>query len=144
MRRGRVDMSSGGSGYEHVQIGLAGWGDHESVYPAGTSAGRKLSLYAKQFPIVEVDSSFYAIPSVETVQRWVDETPDDFGFVVKAFQAMTGHDRDSGRRALGQLLVGEAVTSADALRALTPEQESAMFTAFREAFNPMVSAGCER
>jgi uncharacterized protein YecE (DUF72 family) len=75
------------------------------------------------------------------VQRWVDETPDDFGFVVKAFQGMTGHDRDAGRRALGRLLIGEALPAADALGELTEAQEAAMFGAFREAFAPMERAG---
>jgi len=127
--------------FANVAVGLAGWGDHDSVYPAGTPASKKLALYAKQFALVEVDSSFYAIPSADTVQRWVEETPADFGFVVKAFQAMTGHDRDAGRRALAKLLVGEAVPATDRLSELTEEQEAAVFGAFRSAFEPMVRAG---
>jgi uncharacterized protein YecE (DUF72 family) len=54
---------------------------------------------------------------------------------------MTGHDRDAGRRALGRLLVGEALAPSDALGGLTSEQEAAMFAAFREAFAPMERAG---
>ncbi|MCI3926900.1 DUF72 domain-containing protein [Paenibacillus sp. TRM 82003] len=126
---------------DSVRIGLAGWGDHDAVYPEGTPAGRKLALYAKQFPIVEVDSSFYAIPSVETVRRWTEDTPADFGFVVKAFQAMTGHDREAGRRAIGRLLIGEALPAGAALSELGEEQEITLFTAFRTAFEPMESAG---
>lgn len=129
------------SGFEQVTVGLAGWGDHDSLYPAGTLAGRKLALYSRQFALVEVDSSFYAIPSAETVQRWVAETPDDFSFVVKAFQTMTGHDREAGRRALGKLLTGEAVPSGEALLELTEEQEEAMYSAFLAAFAPMIGAG---
>jgi len=129
------------SEFERVAVGLAGWGDHD-IYPPGTGAARKLSLYAKQFAVVEVDSSFYAIPAEETVQRWVNETPDDFGFVVKAFQSMTGHDRDTGRRALAKLLQGETLPAGDALLGeLTEEQEAAMFSAFRSAFAPAERAG---
>lgn len=127
--------------FERISVGLAGWGDHESIYPAGTAASRKLPLYAKQFEIVEVDSSFYAIPSVETVQRWVQETAEDFGFVVKAFQAMTGHDREAGRRALAKLLQGEALPAGSILGEWTEEQEASVFGAFRSAFEPMERSG---
>jgi uncharacterized protein YecE (DUF72 family) len=44
-----------------IQIGLAGWGDHEALYPAGTNPKDKLAVYSQTFPVVEVDSSFYAI-----------------------------------------------------------------------------------
>lgn len=129
------------STYENVSIGLAGWGGHDSAYPAGTPASRKLALYARQFAIVEVDNSFYAIPTADAVQRWVDDTPEDFGFVVKAFQGMTGHDRDAGRKALTRVLTGQAAPSAGELSELTQEQEEAMFAAFRDAFAPMARAG---
>ncbi|HZG58565.1 DUF72 domain-containing protein [Paenibacillus sp.] len=130
-----------GFSLENVSIGLAGWGGHDTVYPAATPAARKLAMYARQFPVVEVDNSFYAIPTPEAVQRWVDDTPDDFGFVVKAFQGMTGHDRDTGRRALAKLLTGEAAPSVDALADVSEAQEAAMFAAFRAAFEPMARAG---
>lgn len=45
---------------ERIQIGLAGWGDHD-IYPPGTKGTEKLAEYAKRFPVVEMDSSFYAI-----------------------------------------------------------------------------------
>lgn len=74
-----------------IYIGLAGWGDHDSIYPNGSSQKEKLKDYAGHFPIVEVDSTFYAIPSEKTVQRWVYDTPDSFQFIVKTYQGMTGH-----------------------------------------------------
>lgn len=126
--------------FEKVSIGLAGWGGHD-IYPPGTPAGKRLALYARQFPVVEVDNSFYAIPAAETVARWTAETPDDFGFVVKAHQTMTGHDRETGRKAVAKLLTGEAAPDADSLRELTEEQEAALFGAFRDAFEPMARAG---
>lgn len=126
--------------FSRIAVGLAGWGDH-GIYPPGTPAGRKLALYAKQYAVVEVDSSFYAVPSAETVQRWTDETPDDFGFVVKAFQGMTGHDRGNGRKALAKLLQGESLPSEERSGVLTQEQEAAMFNAFRRAIAPMERAG---
>jgi uncharacterized protein YecE (DUF72 family) len=74
------------------KIGLTGWGDHD-LYRTPMSAKNKLQTYSKYFSIVEVDSSFYAIPSVKTFSKWVNDTTGDFGFIVKAFQGMTGHDR---------------------------------------------------
>lgn len=74
-----------------IQIGLAGWGDHDDLYTAGLPANRKLAAYANYFDLVECDSSFYAIPAAETVARWMEDTPESFQFVVKAYQGMTGH-----------------------------------------------------
>lgn len=77
-----------------IYIGLTGWGDHPSVYSRVTSARDKLFDYSGHFPIVEVDTSFYAIPSLANIDKWCAETPDNFRFVVKAYQGMTGHLRD--------------------------------------------------
>jgi len=74
-----------------IHIGLAGWGDHDSLYPAGIKSKDKLVHYSSHFPIVEVDSSFYAISPIKNVEKWVNETPEKFRFVVKAYQGMTRH-----------------------------------------------------
>jgi uncharacterized protein YecE (DUF72 family) len=49
-----------------------------NFYPEGTQPGDFLRLYAKEFNTVEVDSTYYAIPSASTVDCWVDKTPEDF------------------------------------------------------------------
>lgn len=77
-----------------IYIGLTGWGDHPDVYSEVTAAREKLFDYSGHFPIVEVDTSFYAIPSNATVEKWCKDTPANFRFVVKAYQGMTGHLRD--------------------------------------------------
>ncbi|WP_274307844.1 DUF72 domain-containing protein [Solibacillus daqui] len=77
-----------------IAIGLTGWGDHPDVYSSVTAAKDKLFDYSGHFPVVELDTSFYAIPSVENVEKWCKDTPDTFQFVVKAYQGMTGHLRD--------------------------------------------------
>lgn len=51
-------------------------------YPDGTDASDYLRYYAEQFDTVEVDATYYAVPSVDTVQGWVDKTPD--GFLISA------------------------------------------------------------
>lgn len=72
-------------------VGLTGWGDHHSLYPQGTK--EKLTEYSRHFPVVEVDSTFYAIQPERNMKKWVEETPDHFRFVVKAFQGMTKHTK---------------------------------------------------
>ncbi len=77
-----------------IKIGLTGWGDHPDVYSEVTSAKDKLFDYSGHFPVVELDTSFYAIPSPTNVEKWCQDTPPSFQFVVKAYQGMTGHLRD--------------------------------------------------
>jgi uncharacterized protein YecE (DUF72 family) len=81
----------------NVCIGLCSWSDpslikSKAFYPrgTGTSEGR-LRFYAQNFPIVEVDSSFYAMPDPANSVRWVERTPANFRFNIKAFRLLTGH-----------------------------------------------------
>lgn len=74
-----------------IYIGVTGWGDHDSLYPGQISSRDKLKAYAGHFPIVEVDSAFYAIQPRRNGEKWVNETPASFQFIVKAYQGMTGH-----------------------------------------------------
>lgn len=78
-----------------IAIGLGGWGDHDSIYPKSVKSNERLAHYSKHFHIVEIDSTFYAIQSAERMQKWMDETPPGFKFIVKAYQGMTGHQRGS-------------------------------------------------
>lgn len=71
-----------------ITIGLTGWGDHPLL---GTSRKTKLEDYASHFPFVEMDTSFYAIPSEKNIRSWISKTPDTFQFIPKAYQAMTQH-----------------------------------------------------
>jgi uncharacterized protein YecE (DUF72 family) len=80
-----------------VLVGTASWSDKSLVqskkfYPPDvkTPEGR-LRHYATQFPVVEVDTSYYAIPLPETAQAWVDRTPAHFTLNIKAFRLFTGH-----------------------------------------------------
>lgn len=77
-----------------IKIGLTGWGDHPSIYSMNLTKRDRLFDYSGHFPIVELDTSFYAIPSVQNVEKWIRETPEQFQFIVKAYQGMTGHLRD--------------------------------------------------
>ncbi|CAM3651154.1 DUF72 domain-containing protein [Cohnella lubricantis] len=102
-----------------IEVGLAGWGDHDSLYVQGVKAKDKLAAYSRHHPLVEVDSSFYAIQPKERMAKYAEETPGEFGFIVKAYQEMTGHQR-------GRPYYKE------------PEE---MYGAFRESLAPMMAAG---
>lgn len=73
-----------------ITIGLTGWSDHDLIAPVNK---RKLEDYASHFPFVEIDTSFYGIPSEKSVQSWMDKTPESFQFIPKANQAMTQHQK---------------------------------------------------
>ena len=80
-----------------IQVGTASWTDKSLIesgqfYPKGcTSAEDRLRYYASQFPMVEVDSSYYAMPSAHNAELWAQRTPREFTFNVKAFRVFTGH-----------------------------------------------------
>lgn len=86
-----------------ILVGTASWTDPEFIkagwYPpeVKNDAEGRLRYYAEHFPMVEVNASFYALPTIETVAAWAERTPPDFRFHVKAHQVISGHPSDPGR-----------------------------------------------
>lgn len=76
-----------------IQIGLTGWGDHPDIYHPSSTTKDKLVDYTAHFPIVELDSTFYAVQPERNIRKWIAETPSHFRFIVKAYQGITGHQR---------------------------------------------------
>ena len=79
-----------------TRIGTQGWYYDAWVgpfYPSGTRQADVLAVYARAFGTVEVDSTFYAIPSVRTVRGWAERTPPDFKFALKLPQEITHENR---------------------------------------------------
>lgn len=76
-----------------VLSGTCAWADHHYFYPRSVKPAERLRYYARYFRLVEIDSSFYRIPELVHVDRWIADTPDDFVFDLKAFRTLTGHDR---------------------------------------------------
>jgi uncharacterized protein YecE (DUF72 family) len=66
-----------------ILVGTASWTDKTLIecgrfYPPTVKTPEaRLKFYASQFPIVEVDSSYYAIPAEQTAKQWVERTPQD-------------------------------------------------------------------
>ncbi len=77
-----------------IRCGTCAWSDHEEYFPPGLPSAERLSYYAKHFPIVEVDSSFYHLQPPKFYAAWAERTPPDFVFNVKAYGAMTQHHRE--------------------------------------------------
>ncbi|MFO1163399.1 MAG: DUF72 domain-containing protein [Reyranellaceae bacterium] len=81
----------------NVVVGTCSWSDpslikSKAFYPKATnSAEARLRYYASQFPVVEVDSSYFAMPSPTNSALWAERTPPGFVFTMKAFRIFTGH-----------------------------------------------------
>ena len=79
-----------------ILIGTSSWTDPTLVkegnfYPPGTtSAEARLKFYASRFPLVEVDSTYYYPPS-ERLVLWIERTPPEFTFNIKAYSLLTNH-----------------------------------------------------
>ena len=130
-----------------IYVGSCSWAEKSLVaggrfYPSGIeTAAERLHYYASVFPTVEVDSSYYALPSRRNAEAWARRTPDGFLFHVKAYGAMTGHPVE--RRALPADLrdrvAGEAGTGKVRLRDLGLVRELA--ARFDSSMEPLHEAG---
>lgn len=88
-----------------VLIGCSGWDYSEWVGRFYPTRGRidRLQRYSQVFPVVEVDSSFYTIPTRQTVATWVRRTPKGFRFAAKFPQEMTHLRRLEGTEEVRRL-----------------------------------------
>jgi uncharacterized protein YecE (DUF72 family) len=131
-----------------ILVGTASWTDKTLIacgrfYPPGCkTAEQRLRFYAQQFPLVEVDSSYYAMPLPQTAQMWAQRTPEDFTFNVKAFRLFTGHqalstalDRDL------QKALGPEPPRTLHYEQLPPELRDEMWRRFIAALAPLKAAG---
>ncbi len=83
-----------------IRIGTCSWTEKTLLksgefYPPDIKTARdRLKFYSDHFNTVEVDSSYYAIPSEQNAMLWAERTPDQFTFHFKAYGALTGHGVD--------------------------------------------------
>jgi uncharacterized protein YecE (DUF72 family) len=114
-----------------ILVGTSGWsypggaGTWNGVfYPKKKAGFDELTFYAEHFDTVEVNSSFYRVPMIETVRKWAERTPANFEFSLKLYQKFT--HPDMFLKATGQ-------DPADLDRNDVDE--------FRAALDPLASAG---
>ncbi len=77
---------------EPVHIGCSGWNYRswrEQFYPAGLPTRCWLAAYARRFRTVEVNATFYRLPTRDTVEHWIEQTDSGFLFAVKASRYLT-------------------------------------------------------
>lgn len=75
-----------------IIIGTSGWqyGDWNGLfYPAGVKGKAQLGYFAEHFGSVEINSTFYHVPRLSSVQNWADSVPEDFRFVIKLHRFLT-------------------------------------------------------
>jgi uncharacterized protein YecE (DUF72 family) len=128
-----------------IRIGTCSWAD-ESLsklwYPPGVkSAEERLRHYAEQFDTVEVNSSYYALPSASMATAWADRTPDDFIFHVKAFGMMTRHPVKVEQLPPDMRSQVEAVDARGRIGRPSRELRAAVFRRFLREIDPIRSAG---
>jgi len=139
-----------------IRIGTSSWTDPEFVrdwYPPKLPAAARLGWYAEHFDYVEVNSTFYAIPSRKVVQRWDSETPGDFLFDIKLHGLLSRHavkivslPPDLRRLARsnpgGNLIVTpelESVVTARILQEIEPLREASKLGVFLLQLSPAFS-----
>ena len=133
-----------------IRVGTASWTDPTMVrgnvfYPRGvSSAADRLRYYAEQFPVVEVDASYYSLPERAIALRWAERTPPHFSFHVKAHALMTGQPTEVAR--LPEALVDELPASlAEKQRIyakdLPLELYNAVWEHFVDALSPLQESG---
>jgi uncharacterized protein YecE (DUF72 family) len=133
-----------------ILIGTSSWTDPTLVkesdfYPSSArTAEARLRFYATQFSLVEVDSTYYFPPSERNSVLWIERTPSDFTFNVKAYSLLTNHPTKPAslyadvRDELPPELLGKGNVYRDSM---PPELVDVVWQRFHDALMPLHSAG---
>src|SRR5436309_14748353 len=133
-----------------VLIGISSWTEPTLVkegnfYPKeAKSAEDRLKFYSSQFPIVEVDSTYYFPPSERNSALWIERTPKDFTFNIKAYALLTHHPTrvDSLYKEVKESLPEELLAKRNVyVDKLPGELVDEVWKRFAEALMPLHSAG---
>jgi uncharacterized protein YecE (DUF72 family) len=114
-------------------------------YPSdANSAEKRLRYYASQFPLVEVDSTYYFPPSERNSVLWIERTPADFTFNIKAYSLLTNHPTrpDSLYKDLAERVPREELDKRRTYREHLPgDVVEEVWQRFRDALMPLHSSG---
>ena len=133
-----------------VHIGTASWTDPTMTaagvfYPDGAStAEERLNFYSSQFPLVEVDATYYALPARQTAELWMERTPRHFTFDIKAHALMTGQPSEPKRlpKDLREALPPELLDQRRVYaKDLPSEIRDEVWARFLDALAPLNSSG---
>jgi uncharacterized protein YecE (DUF72 family) len=141
-----IEAPNGG----RIRVGTASWTDPTMTapgvfYPTGQdSAEERLTYYASKFPVVEVDATYYSLPSRRTSELWVERTPPDFTFDIKAHALMTGQPTETRRlpKDIRTALPAELAEKARIYaKDLPDELRAAVWEWFLDGVEPLREAG---
>ena len=133
-----------------ILIGTCSWTDATLIesgrfYPTwARSPEARLQYYASRFPIVEVDSSYYALPNERTSRLWVERTGDKFIFDIKAFRLFTQHPTPHAAlpKDIREALPAELNAKTNIYHRDTPtEVTNELWNRFERGLLPLDSAG---
>ena len=133
-----------------ILIGTSSWTDPTLVKeghwypPEAKSAKARLEFYASRFPLVEVDSTYYFPPSEKNSVLWIERTPADFTFNIKAYSLLTNHPTrtESLYKDLAAELPEETLSKRRIYRDKLPDDVVLeTWQRFRDALMPLHSAG---
>jgi len=127
-----------------VRIGTCSFADEalqKHFYPKGMRTGRQqLPYYSQHFDTVEIDSTFYRLPSRENVEKWAAWTPEGFVFHFKAFAPITRHPIRL-EQLPPELREGLQTDARDRVDRMPREVRGEVVRLFREALEPAAEAG---
>jgi uncharacterized protein YecE (DUF72 family) len=133
-----------------IRVGTASWTDPTMTaqgvfYPDGAdTAEERLVFYASRFPVVEVDATYYALPTRRNGELWLERTPPEFTFDIKAHALMTGQPSEVKRlpREIRDELPPELHEKKRIYgKDLPAELYDAVWEQFRDGIMPLHSAG---
>jgi uncharacterized protein YecE (DUF72 family) len=131
-----------------ILIGTSSWTDRTLIKdghfypPEAKTAEARLRYYAEQFPIVEVDSTYYFPPSEKNSVLWIERTPKDFTFNVKAYSLLTNHPTRPDSLYKDLELPEELADKKNLYREQLPGAVvDEVWQRFRDALMPLHSAG---
>ena len=133
-----------------IRVGTSSWTDPTMTaanvfYPAGAdTAEERLQYYASQFPLVEVDATYYALPAARTAELWRDRTPPDFVFDIKGHALLTGQPTEVKRlpKVIREALPAElAARTRIYARDLPAELRKAVWQMFLDGLAPLRESG---
>lgn len=133
-----------------VLVGTASWADKPLIEsgkfypPDATTPEARLRYYASRFPIVEADTTYYGLPTIAMTEGWVERTPNDFTFDVKAYSLFTEHAAPVRRLPKDiQSLLPKALAGKSTLyRKDTPREViDACWSTFIDGLTPLDNAG---
>jgi uncharacterized protein YecE (DUF72 family) len=127
-----------------IEVGTASWTDRTLLdsgwYPASAdNPEKRLAYYARQFPVVEVDATYYGPPSEQTTKLWAERTPKNFTFNIKAFSLLTGHPTKVS--AIYKDLRPETEKKNVYPGDVPPQAYEEIWSRFLSALDPLVDAG---